>query len=145
MEANPVRLKSVGDEKCFRCGADLEIDTRSKTDEITFFDCRPCRRSYARALGQGLTDRWLSPISLALYPVIFSSNPANEAERLAAGHARGRSRKQLQVLLDDIREELAHPRQRVRDILGIAASEENAREYLRRFADVIARELESKP
>lgn len=109
--------------------------------EIGFFDCPACGQHFARKPGRGLTYRWLHPISLALYPVIFSALPAAEADRVAAQFVEQWTPEQVDLAIREIRLELAEPTQRVRDILGCRASEAELREYLRLFAEYLERSL----
>jgi len=133
-------------EPCFRCDAVLEpLDS---PEEITFFACPRCHRQYARKAGQGITDRWGSPISIALYPIIFSTQPAELADHVARLFLDGRTAlempAELAQLVADIRDELERPKQRVRDILDVAGCEDDVRAFLRLLAERIAAALDKK-
>jgi hypothetical protein len=135
----------------------VELDP--KESGIRFFKCPTCHRQYARKPGQGLTFRWLHPISLALYSVIFDEQPTKTwAEKVrisvneppaAAGEQPSRSGdepavpavEELELWMNEIRLELRYPTQRVRDILGCRATEEELREYLRLYADDLERTI----
>jgi hypothetical protein len=123
---------------CFRCPGTLRPTDRAES--IRFLECPECGRRYAQRDGGPLTERWLSPISLALYGVMFDEHPQDpENVRL---QARGMGHLDVDALVREIRLELAEPAQPVRDILGgMRATEADLREYLRLLAD----ELETGP
>ena len=86
-------------------------------------------------------DRWLSPISLVLYGIIFSRHPQTDAAQITDHFIAGHTRETLALIVDDIREELARPKQRVRDILPLACAEvgeSDVREFLALVGDRIA-------
>jgi hypothetical protein len=96
-----------------------------------------------------LVEAWLGPISLLLYPILFSRRPQVEAERVAGevyaatqpGHRsifRSFTSEQLRDLLAEVRLELEHPSQRVRDILDLPQDEAALREYLALVANRLA-------
>lgn len=131
--------------KCLRCEQPLE--RLDGAGDIRFWRCLHCTRDYAEKGGQ-LTDRWLSPISLILYGIIFSRHPQNDAEHIADQFINNanNTRDRLILIVTEIREELAHPKQRVRDILRLQyeeteVSEADVREFLERVADRIALSL----
>ncbi len=126
---------------CLRCGTVRLRALPASSPEIDFFECPACGRQFARKPGQGLTLRWRHPISLVLYPVIFSASPAAEAERVAMQFAEQWTREQIDLAVQEIRLELDEPTQRVRDILGCHASEAELREYLRLVAERLERSL----
>ncbi len=47
----------------------------------------------------------------------------------------------LRLIANEIRSELAHPTQQVRDILDLPASEEDLRDFLRMVADILEERL----
>lgn len=70
-------------QNCLRCETvKLRVIPKS-TQEITFYECPSCSRHFAQKLGQGLCDRWLSPISLVLYGIIFERYPQDAYQRIA--------------------------------------------------------------
>ena len=79
--------------------------------------------------------RWLHPISLVLYPVIFEPDPGQHCERVAEMFAKQESSEQIKLIVQEIKLELDDPTQQVRDILECRASEEDLRKYLRCVAD----------
>ncbi len=124
---------------CPRCDG-VEILLPS-TDEVSFVTCQQCNRHFRVTLNGELVDRWLSPLSLILYPVIFDTHPQKEAERIAnelyaSSQSGGRSifrsftREELQQLLSDVRLELEKPTQKVREILDLHGEEADLRQYL---------------
>jgi hypothetical protein len=90
-----------------------------------------------------MPERRLSPLAEALYGVIFEPEPQTRARAAAEYFYQRRqfySEEWLKgVLLREIRNELEHPGQKVKDILNSSAGEEDLRDYLRLFA----KELES--
>jgi hypothetical protein len=121
--------------RCPRCGRVL---TRTESySSIRFFECVPCRRAYARQSGQGLHERWLGPLSLVLYGVIFEKRPQDAATRIAALYVDDPRRDEL---VAEIRLELRQPSQSVREILDLRASETDLREFLALVADELERE-----
>jgi hypothetical protein len=94
--------------------------------------------SAAQEPGGALVERWLGPLSRALYGVMFDLHPqgraAEQARRVMKGPA-----EQIAALCDEIRRELEHPTQPVREIHDSLASEQELREYLRLLVDEIER------
>jgi hypothetical protein len=122
---------------CLRCD-NVALEPREAAPSLEFFQCPNCKRSYARAQGQELTERWMGPLSLVLYGVLFEQHPAGKAEEIARQFLDQRSPADLRLIVQGIRDELARPTQKVRDILpGMAGSEAELREFLRRFADTV--------
>ena len=140
-----------GRPRCLRCKTiDLTL-LDSSTETISFFECPQCFRNYAQKRGGRLCFRWLHPISLALYPVIFEKHPLHFIEQLTAclssepppnrieqGSAEA---EHIKLTVQEIRLELDDPTQQVRDILDCEASEEDLREYLRHYAAVLEARL----
>jgi hypothetical protein len=97
--------------------------------------------------GRKLCFRWLHPISLALYEVIFRRDPVRYFEESLARRVEARPTKEWAAsakrMIGEIRLELEDPTQPVRDIIGCRASEEDLREYLRLVADDLERRLHS--
>jgi hypothetical protein len=117
---------------CLRCPGTLHPTDRA--DELTFLECEGCGRRYAQRDGGPLTERWLGPLSLALYGVIFVEHPQDpECVRRQAGSL---GHLDTAALVGEIRRELAEPSQPVGAILpGMRATEADLREYLRLLAD----------
>lgn len=116
---------------CFRCTGVSLRSLPESSSEIEFLECPSCRRSYARPAGGPLTYRWLHPITVALYGVIFDEDPLPRAESAADDLCRTRSPDELRMLVREIELELKEPTHQVRDALGNRATEEKCREYLR--------------
>ena len=80
-----------------------------------------------------MTFRWLHPITVALYGVIFDRNPVlragQVAESLASEPAEWRA-----ALLREIVLELADPTQDLADTLDLAAPDAVLRDFLRELA-----------
>ncbi len=115
---------------CIRCEeSQLEILPES-SPRITFYSCPRCGRHYATEPGQSLHDRWLSPLSLALYDVVQARSPQEHATVTAESLYTGQDRERRKAIMADIADELARPKQKVREILDSAATEEDLREFL---------------
>ena len=121
---------------CLRCPGALRPTDRA--GELLFLECPECGRRYAQQDGGPLTERWLGPLSLALYGVIFVEHPQDP--ECVRRQARSMDHLDTGALVRDIRWELAEPSQPVSAILpGMSATEADLREYLRLLVD----ELES--
>jgi len=101
--------------------------------EIEFYECPSCERSYARKCGAPLAYRWLHPVTVALYGVVFDEDPVARAVTQADAFSQARSPDELRRIVEEIELELSKPTHRVCDALGSRASEEKCREYLRAF------------
>ena len=127
-------------EYCLRCkSVKLEILPDS-TDQITSYSCPKCQRHYSKKLGQSLQDRWLSPLSITLYPIIFNPNPQDRVKDIADLLKRDFSQEKIMILINEISDELINPKQKLKDILDLKASEPDIREYL----TLLSKELELK-
>ena len=82
---------------------------------------------------EGFTDKWMSPISLALYSIIFVKGSVPEEH--VCSSARGLCESDLDTdrLVRHIEKELLNPSQNVVDILELRCSEDDARDYLGRL------------
>jgi hypothetical protein len=123
---------------CLRCKT-IELVALASPDGISFFECPECHRNFARKAGDALCFRWMHPISLVLYPVIFEPDPLQHCERVAAMRAQEDSVEQIRLMVQEIGLELDDPTQQVRDILDCRASEEELRKYLRCVAERLAK------
>ncbi|HEX3462467.1 MAG TPA: hypothetical protein VHS78_00255 [Candidatus Elarobacter sp.] len=124
----------MGAPLCLRCKT-VALVPLDSPEQIAFFECPVCRRQFARAAGKALCFRWMHPISLALYPVIFAPDPVAQCERVAATLAEQSSPERRSLIVREITLELEDPTQQVRDIVGCHASEEDLRAYLRCVAE----------
>ena len=122
---------------CLRCPGVELVPGRGSSPEIDFFDCPACHRNYARKPGQSLTYRWLHPVSLPLYSVLFDSNPLSRASHIADLFIQQQSRPRLRQMIAEIEEELTRPTQQVREILDNPQTEGQCREYLREFVTCV--------
>ena len=119
-------------EQCYRCGSQL-IELGSKNDEIAFFECVSCESQYTKKPGGNIHDRWMMPITLPLYSVIFSSDPAQEVERVVQ-QFQERESEFKKVLVEHINEELENPKQKISEIHEYKfANESQLREFLTLF------------
>jgi transposase-like protein len=124
-QSNNVRVVA-----CLRCPATALRKLSESTQEVMFFECPSCLRHYACKSGEALTYRWLHPVGLALYGVLFEPRPLEHAQRIAASLLRNRPSEKIATLIEEIELELEHPTQQVRDILENVASEAQCREFL---------------
>jgi len=132
-----------GPQHCLRCKTVALIRIERHVG-ITFFACPNCRRDYALQSGKRLTFRWLHPISLALYPVIFDDSPTERAAAIAAMFLKQNAAEILELYVPEIRLELDDPTQQVRDILNCCASEQELRKYLRMFCEHVEAHLSDR-
>ena len=127
-------------EACFRCNGELIIT--NKSEDITFYQCNNCKRSFSQSEGKSITDRWMSPISLALYPIIFKtkivSDECIDRSIIAFSHF---DKNQKKLMIEEIEEELANPKQKLVDILDLKGTEVIARDYLSRLAASLKSQL----
>jgi Zn-finger nucleic acid-binding protein len=129
---------------CPRCET-VELETTS-SDVVKFFACPQCGRHFRATSDGKLVEKWLGPLSLVLYPVIFEKQPQKEAGRIAdelyAASDPGRrsmfrpfARDKLKQMLSEIQMELEHPTQKIRDILDAQGEEADLREYIALVAE----------
>ena len=137
------RLPMTQEQRCFRCNAQILVLVES-FEGVAFFECPECKRHYALKDGRTLTDQWLSPITLPLYETIFSLNPSEDAERIACSFLELYSPERLGIILADIDDELASPKQCLQYIFDQTQSEESLRLFLRKFAEHVANHLEAE-
>jgi len=126
---------------CLRCNRVELVPSGPPVHRIEFFDCPACLRRYARKLGGSLTFRWLHPISLVLYEILFDSNPL---ERLDRSGVPSKPPEALLRMVEEIELELTHPTQQVRDILDNPRTEEQCRQYLREYVTRVREWLREK-
>src|SRR5450755_1859825 len=80
---------------CLRC-SNVELRLlKSSSREMSFFECSACHRQYAKAQSGLLTYRWGHPVSLALYGVLFETDPVVHARGIAQMFVRDRSPDEL--------------------------------------------------
>jgi hypothetical protein len=126
---------------CLRCKTTALVPVASP-DSISFYECPKCQRQFARKVDGALFFRWLHPISLLLYPVIFEEHPEQRCEEVAALFAKQESAERIDLIVQEIRLELDESTQQVRDILESRASEEELRNYLRCITERLGEHLE---
>jgi hypothetical protein len=135
-----VKDQSQSPLRCLRCKTS-ELTALASPNGISFFECPNCHRNFAKKADGALHFRWMHPISLVLYPVIFALDPATHCERVATMVAKEDSAERIKVIVQEIALELQDPTQQVREILGCRASEQDLRNYLRCVADRLAKNL----
>ena len=127
-------------KKCPRCGGTLVLSHGSAA-AITFYDCPSCSWHFAQETGKGLHDRWLSPLSIALYSQIFEKHPNRTAEENAKALLSQRP-DMIAAILDEIDRELQSPTQRVSEIHDFkCADEDSLRIHLKLLAVALRRIL----
>lgn len=135
----------ASEKSCLYCESVRLIVLPESNEQITFFRCPQCQRDFAQTPGKSLTERWRGALSLVLYGVIFSLKPQADADRIAASLVRAESREKIAWMENEIRLELASPKQNVRDILDLRASEQDLREFLALVADKLHKALQEPP
>ena len=126
---------------CLRCNGVELVPSGPSVPKIEFFDRPACHWRYARKLGGSLTFRWLHPISLVLYEILFDSNPL---QRLEKSGVPSKPPEVLLWMVEEIELELTHPTQQVRDILDNPQTEEQCRQYLREYVTGLRGRLREK-
>jgi hypothetical protein len=127
-----------GQPSCLRCKT-VTLEVLDTLPEITCYRCLHCKRHYAKEPGKGLVSRWGSPLSLALYGVIFAADAIPHVADTARELARSRDSQAIEALADEIQLELDEPTQRVAEIHDMAAPK--AEEHLRDFLRLVVEEL----
>lgn len=115
---------------CLRCAAVTLRGLPHTGGGVSFYECPACMRHYAQKQGGALTYRWLHPISLALYCVLFEREPLGHVQRSTEQLLRGRTEEQVSSMVQEIELELGHPTQQVREIVDNVATEEACRAFL---------------
>lgn len=82
-----------------------------------------------------MTFRWLHPISVVLYSVIFEADPAASATAVAEELSKSQTSEWLSSLIDEIDLELADPTQDLSVMVDCRASDAKLREFLRGVAE----------
>jgi len=128
--------------KCPRCKRSL-VQNKDTTATIAFYDCPSCHWHFAQEPGKGIHDRWLSPLSIALYSQIFEQHPEQTAEANAATILSQRP-DLVPTLLSEISRELNVPTQQVSEIHDfVHASETSLRTHLGLLADALRRKTKA--
>jgi hypothetical protein len=125
---------------CLRCA--VPLSPTGQADPLRFHECPRCGRAFAERADGTLVERWLGPLSVALYGVIFDPRP-HEPERVRSV-ANGLGHLDTDRIAAEIRLELAHPTQPIAEIVGpMRAAEDDLREFLRLLADELERRTAS--
>src|SRR5215467_10773854 len=125
-----------GISKRLRC-AGVELTPISSPAGIEFFECPKCSRHYARKPGGRLTFRWLHPVSLPLYAVLFVTDPLERTCAVADQFVAERSAEEMNRIADEIQLELEHPTQNIREILDNPQTENQCRAFLAAFVECV--------
>ncbi len=124
--------------KCFRCNSELKDVTPSEVTDIKFLSCENCRCQFSENSAGRLYDRWLMPITLPLYNVIFEKEPLDCVENIVKEMAT-RENKFVDALIEALSDELVNPKQRVTDIHDFSYPDEVK---LRKFLGLVKDGLE---
>ena len=140
MACKSVMSVDLETKKCPKCGGSLALSPDT-TAAITFYDCPSCPWHFAEEPGHGLHDRWLSPLSIALYSGIFEKHPDQTAKANAKALLSQRS-DMISPILNQIDREIESPTQRVSDIPEFKyADEDSLRIHLKLLAAALRRIL----
>jgi len=126
-------------EKCIRCTRVL-AKAPNQSAEVEFYVCEQCQSHYAKKPGQALHDRWLMPLSVVLYPVLFDKEPCSKAASVAKSILQSGAIDIARVK-EHILDEIKVPKQKVSQILDFAHPDEEA---LRKYLIEVHRYLESE-
>jgi hypothetical protein len=127
-------VRNSADHGCLRCKS-VSLNDLPSPEGIQFFECPKCHRQFAMQPGRAMTFRWLHPISLALYPVIFDTDPAARAATVAEELSKSQTSEWLSSLINEIDLELADPTQDLSVMLDCRASDARLRDFLRGVAE----------
>lgn len=133
------------EHECQHCEGVLLRMPRS-TDTTTALECSMCRRTFLQRTGEDVVDL-ITPLSLALYPVIFSSDLSADVQRVADSMRRQQTRRTCREFIAAARSELARPTQQVSNIhkLRHRPSEEEVRSFLSDLADALSSDEQTSP
>ena len=115
---------------CLRCNTVVLNVLSDSSKGISFYECPSCLRNYAQKKAGSLTYRWGHPLSLALYFVLFELEPLRRVQQVAGQLIQGKTRVEIDAMVHEIKLELAHPTQQVREILDNTATEKACRAFL---------------
>lgn len=123
---------------CLRCQTPLENVTPTSTEQVRFFSCPHCHCQYTQNEQGRLFDRWLMPLTVPLYMILFEKEPLTCIERVAS-FVMEKPSEYRKVLLEHIDAELSLPTQRLSDIHKFSyANEQQLREFLAKLRATIA-------
>ncbi len=124
---------------CPRCQS-IELSLQpGRAEDVSALECSSCGRRYQLRDRTLLTERWMGPLSLLLYPIALASEPLEDIDRVVRHlvDAEGWPSDTLQRSIDEAALELRSPSQQVSKILDLfsEASEDDVRTYLRQVSD----------
>ena len=122
-------MKNAADHACLRCKS-VSLNELPSPEGIQFFECPECHRQFAMQPGRSMTFRWLHPISVALYSVIFDTDPAPRATAVAEELSKSQTSEWLSSLVSEIDLELADPTQDLSVMVDCRASDAKLRDFL---------------
>ena len=125
-------------EFCLRCKNIKLNKLPESTDQCTFYSCPNCHHHYAKEPGQSLHDRLRWPFNIALYYIIFDPKPQSRAKEIANRLKKEKSQETLKIIRSAIIDELTHPKQKLKAILDLKASEQDIREYLKLLSEELS-------
>ncbi|MDQ8201348.1 hypothetical protein QEH56_24530, partial [Pelagicoccus enzymogenes] len=127
-------------QKCIRCETKLKSDGRGSW-KVKFYRCPNCGSGYSKTLFKPLCDRWLMPITIPLYSVIFDKEPEQKSYSVARTLLNQNDKKEIRQIIEHIDEEIKHPKQKISDILNFIHPNEDK---LRRFLKCVSIELKEQ-
>ena len=130
---------------CLRCKTIELAMLPESTEEATFYECPGCHRHFALISGRGLCERWLGPLSLVLYGIIFERRPQDASRRIAELFLAQSRREEIVWMRAEIAQEIEQPTQNVCDIHDLRQKEEDVRAFLRLVVDYWDEALKSQP
>jgi hypothetical protein len=127
-------------EICFRCKNNLVDITPDDLEGIQFFGCHGCGSHYTKNPGKQLCDRWLMPITLPLYNVIFEENPMDKLKQTMFMLRKEKPEGLIQIV-EHIKDELNEPKQNLCDTHDFVYPNEAK---LREFLAAVMQNIEDK-
>jgi|GEM_PF-3021631 len=124
--------------QCFRCdGALIDVSLEELT-EIKFFACEHCPCQYTKNVQGRLHDRWLMPMTLALYAVLDEENPLLKVDYVVK-QMLAKGQRFTDALIEHIYQELENPQQQLTDMHSFSYPDENK---LRQFLLLVKQGVE---
>lgn len=122
---------------CYRCQSPLLETTPGGVTDIQFFSCESCYSQYAQKPGEDLHDRWLMPLTLPLYFVIYDKEPSEKVDYVAQELLRKKP-EYLATLIEHIQDELDTPKQKLSQIHSyVHPDEAKLRVFLAQVKDAL--------
>lgn len=128
---------------CYRCGTNLIFSKDS--NGFLYSKCEKCGYDYVKENDKPLIEgRKDSSFAFLLYPIIFETKKiSKERIKQIATNILEYDINYIKILIEDIDEELIHPKRKLIDLLNLNGSEDIARDYLGRLSMEIKYQLKS--